>query len=149
MSVSYTDSNGVSQTATALQPFDGDAKNLDGNALPGTPETTFNVGAEYTWEGLRGGNWDLRLRGDYYYQADAFSRVWNTRRDQLDAWDNINLSLQLANADNGIVIEAFGKNITDEEVITGAYLTDDSSGLFTNIFLTEPATYGVSIRKSW
>lgn len=149
VSVSYTDSNGVSQTATALQPFDGDAKNLDGNALPGTPETTFNMGAEYTWEGLRGGNWDLRLRGDYYYQADAFSRVWNTRRDQLDAWDNINLSLQLANADNGIVIEAFGKNITDEEVITGAYLTDDSSGLFTNIFLTEPATYGVSIRKSW
>jgi hypothetical protein len=46
-------------------------------------------------------------------------------------------------------IEAFGKNVSNEEVITGAYLTDDSSGLFTNIFLTEPRTYGVSITKSW
>ena len=34
-------------------------------------------------------------------------------------------------------------------LITGAYLTDDSSGLFTNIFLTEPRTYGVSVTKSW
>ena len=59
------------------------------------------------------------------------------------------MSLQLAHADNGFVIEAFGKNITDEEVITGAYLTDDSSGLFTNVFLNEPATYGISISKSW
>jgi hypothetical protein len=41
------------------------------------------------------------------------------------------------------------KNLTDEEVITGNYLTDDSSGLFTNVFLTEPALYGVTVRKSW
>lgn len=149
VTVSYVDSNGVTQTATALQPFDGEAKNLDGNALPGTPDATFSFGAEYTWEALRGGNWDLRVRGDYYYQADAYSRVWNTRRDRLDAWDNVNLSLQLSNYENGITIEAFGKNILDEDVITGAYLTDDSSGLFTNVFLNEPATYGVSLRKSW
>ena len=27
--------------------------------------------------------------------------------------------------------------------------TDDSSGLFRNIFLTEPALYGVTVRKTW
>lgn len=149
VTVSYTDSNGVLQTASALTPFDGDAKNLDGNALPGTPETTFNFGAEYTWEGVFNEAWDVRLRGDYYYQADAFSRVWNTQRDVLESWDNINLSLELMNTEDDWSIEVFGKNITDEEVITGAYLTDDSSGLFTNVFLTEPSTYGVTISKRW
>lgn len=147
--VSYTDSNGVMQTATAFQPFDGDAKDLDGNNLPGTPDSTFSLGAEYTWEGLGNGSWDLRLRGDYYYQASSFSRVWNTGRDQLDSWDNINLSLGLFNDENGLSVEVFGKNIADDDVITGSYLTDDSSGLFTNVFLNEPATYGVTVSKSW
>ncbi len=147
--VTYVDGNGQIQTIGGLTPFDGEAKNLDGNNLPGTPETTFNFGAEYTWEGVFNDAWDVRLRGDYYYQADAFSRVWNTPRDVLESWDNVNLSLQLMNTEDDWSIEVFGKNITDEEVITGAYLTDDSSGLFTNVFLTEPATYGVTISKRW
>lgn len=147
--VTYTDSNGVTQTIGGLTPFDGDAVNLDGKALPGTPDSTFNFGAEYTWEGISDSNWDVRIRGDYYYQADAFSRVWNTGRDKLESWDNINLSLQLANTENGFTVELFGKNITDEEVITGAYLTDDSSGLFTNVFLNEPSTYGITVSKTW
>ena len=149
VTVSYTDANGNAQTATAFEPFDGDAKNLDGNALPGTPDTTFNLGAEYTWESVFNDAWDVRLRGDYYYQAEAFSRIWNTQRDVLESWDNINLSLQLVNTENDWSVELFGKNITDEEVITGAYLTDDSSGLFTNVFLNEPSTYGITISKSW
>ncbi len=147
--VSYVDGNGQTQTIGGLTPFDGEATNLDGNALPGTPDTTFNFGAEYTWEGLFYGSFDLRIRGDYYYQADAYSRIWNTQRDVLESWDNVNLSLQLINTENDWSLEVFGKNITDEDVITGAYLTDDSSGLFTNVFLNEPATYGVTISKSW
>ena len=149
VTVSYTDINGDTQTATALEPFDGDAVDLDGKALPGTPDTTFSFGAEYTWEGVLNGEWDLRVRGDYYYQADAFSRIWNTPRDQLESWDNVNLMVELANPGNGWTVKAFGKNITDEEVITGAYLTDDSSGLFTNVFLNEPATYGLTVSKAW
>lgn len=147
--VTYVNSNGETVTIGGLTPFDGEAVNLDGKNLPGTPDSTFNLGAEYTWEGVSGSNWDVRLRGDYYQQASAFSRVWNSPRDKLSSWDNINLSLQLANTDSGLTVELFGKNITDEEVITGAYLTDDSSGLFTNVFLNEPQTYGITISKSW
>ncbi|MEQ9316589.1 MAG: TonB-dependent receptor [Henriciella sp.] len=147
--VTYTDSNGDTQTIGGLTPFEGDAKNLDGNSLPGTPDTTFSFGAEYTFEALGGGDWDMRLRGDYYYQADAFSRVWNTGRDELESWDNINLSILFSNDAMGLDFEIFGKNIANEDVITGSYLTDDSSGLFSNVFLNEPALYGVSISKSW
>ena len=147
--VSYTDSNGQTRTIGGLTPFDGEAKDLEGNAIPGAPETTFSFGAEYTFEGLFNGAWAARIRGDYYYQGDSFSRVWNTGSDELDSWNNLNLALQFYNDENGLEFEIFGKNITDEEVVTGRYLTDDSSGLFSNIFLTEPRLYGVRVRKSW
>ena len=108
---------------------------------------------EYTWPAAGGisslADWDMTARVDYYYQADSYSRVWNTVRDQIDSWGNFNLVFRMENATTGLSIEFFGKNVTDEEVITGTYLTDDSSGLFTNIFLTEPATWGVAISKSW
>lgn len=150
-SVTYTDSEGKTQTVGGLTPFDGDAKDLDGNSIPGTPDTTFSLGAEYSWYELPSfmDGWVATVRGDYYYQADSFSRVWNTPHDKLDSWDNLNLTLRFDNDDQDLSIEFFGKNILDEDVITGAYLTDDSSGLFTNVFLNEPATYGVSLTKRW
>jgi len=37
-------------------------------------------------------------------------------------------------------VEVFGNNVADEEVLTGHHLGDDSSGLTTNPFLTEPQT---------
>ncbi len=110
---------------------------------------TLNLAAEYTFNSFRNSNWDMTVRGDFYYQADSYSRIFNSQHDELDSWNNLNLSVVLANAESGWGVEAFAKNITDEEVITGTYLTDDSSGLFTNVFLTEPALYGITVRKSW
>ena len=149
VTVSYTDSNGETQTATAFQPIEGDAKNLDGNTMPGAPDTTVNLAAEYSFGMLGGSNWDMTIRGDYYWQAESVSRIWNTQRDQIDSWSNVNLSILFDNEESGWGVELFAKNLTDEEVITSNYLTDDSSGLFTNIFLTEPALYGVTVKKSW
>ena len=148
-SVTVTNTDGSTSTIAAFTPFDGDAKSLDGNSQPGAPESTFNVGVEYTWEPGSFGNWGLTGRFDYYRQSDSFSRVFNTPRDELPSWDNLNVNFSLFNDEAGLRVDLFGKNITDEEVITGAYLTDDSSGLFTNIFLTEPRTYGISLTKEW
>jgi len=147
--VTITNVNGTTSAVSLLTPTDGDAKDLDGNSMPGAPESTINFGAEYTWEPGAFGNWGLTARADYYRQSDSFSRVYNTGRDELSSWDNLNVSIALFNDESGVRVEAFGKNISNEQVITGAYLTDDSSGLFTNIFLTEPRTYGVSVSKSW
>ena len=110
---------------------------------------TLNLAAEYTFRAIGGSDWDMKIRGDYYHQAESFSRVWNTGHDELDSWSNVNLSIVLTNEESGWGVEAFAKNLTDEEVITGSYLQDDSPGLFTNIFLTEPALYGITVKKSW
>lgn len=147
--VTYTDGDGTQRTIGALTPFEGITTDISGNAIPGAPETTFNLGAEYTWVNINGGDYELTLRGDYYVQGESFSRVWNTSRDELESWDNINVSLRLANTADNWFVEAFAKNLMDEDVITGAYLTDDSSGLFTNVFLNEPGTFGITLGRSW
>ncbi|MDP3460571.1 MAG: TonB-dependent receptor, partial [Hyphomonas sp.] len=41
--VSVTNNDGGTTTFSALTPFDGEAKDLDGKSLPGAPESTFNV----------------------------------------------------------------------------------------------------------
>ncbi|MET0336668.1 MAG: TonB-dependent receptor [Caulobacter sp.] len=128
-----------------LDTTDGVAVSLDGKELPNAPKTTFSIGAQYTWD--FGNAWSAVIRGDYYRQDDAFARIYNTTADHLPAWENVNLSLRLSNNDMGLDVEAYVKNLTDEEAITDAYLTDDSSGLFRNIFLSEPRTYGVAVTK--
>ncbi|WP_276914192.1 TonB-dependent receptor [Hyphomonas atlantica] len=147
--VSYVDGDGSMRATGALTPFDGINKNLNDNNLPGAPDTTINLAAEYTFPSIGDSNWNVTIRGDYYYQAESFSRIWNTPRDEMSSWENVNLSIVLANDENGFQVEAFAKNLFDEEVITGAYLQDDSPGLYSNVFLTEPALYGVTISKSW
>ncbi|WP_341198055.1 TonB-dependent receptor [Hyphomonas chukchiensis] len=147
--VTYVDGNGDTVSIGALTPFDGITKDVDGKKLPGAPDMTLNLAAEYTFQSVRNSNWDLTIRSDYYYQADSYARIFNTAHDELDNWSNVNLSIILNNSESGWGVEAFAKNLTDEEVITGSYVGDDSQGIFTNIFLTEPALYGITVKKSW
>jgi outer membrane receptor protein involved in Fe transport len=125
---------------------DGVEQNLKGNELPNSPHYTFSLGAQYTWDM---GDWSTTLRGDYYKQTSTFSRIYNSGADQIDGWQNVNLTLTVANPGWGLTFDAFVKNATDEEAITDTYLTDDSSGLYRNAFYTDPRTYGIAVSKSF
>lgn len=118
--------------------------NIGGHELPNAPEWTVSLGAQYT---MNFGDWAATLRGDYYRQSETFARIYNSGPDRIDSWENVNLTLTVANLDMGVEVGAFVKNATDEEAITDFYLTDDSSGMFRNVFFTEPRTYGVWIQK--
>ena len=126
---------------------DGVSVNLKGKQLPNAPEFTVSLGAQYTVEMDNG--WTAVARADYYHQTDSFARIFNSAPDKIEAWSNVNLTVSLANADNGWSVEAFVKNATDEEALTDTYLTDDSSGLFRNAFYTEPRTLGIGVSKTW
>jgi len=119
---------------------------LKGNSLPNAPHWTISLGAQYT---MNFGDWDATLRGDYYHQTKTFARIYNSDADKIKSWDNVNLTLTVENRDLGVEVGGFIKNATNEKAITDFYLTDDSSGLFRNVFYTEPRTYGVSITKRW
>lgn len=125
---------------------DGVAVNLKGKELPNSPEFTVSLGAQYS---MQWGDWDATLRGDYYHQTATFSRIYNSNADKLDAWSNLNMTFTVENEGWGLRFELFAKNLTDEEVLTDTYLTDDSSGLFRNGFYGEPRTYGISVTKTF
>lgn len=126
---------------------DGVPVNLKGKELPNSPHWTVTVGAQYTFD--FGNGWDAVARADYYHQSETSARIYNSAADRIDSWQNVNLTLTLANKDKGWIVEGFVKNATDEKAITDFYLTDDSSGLFRNAFYTEPRTYGVALTKQW
>ncbi len=126
---------------------DGVPINLKGKELPNAPHWTLTVGAQYSFD-LPGG-WDAVARADYYHQSQTFARIYNSPADRIDSWQNVNLTLTVANQAKGWILEGFVKNATDEHAVTDFYLTDDSSGLFRNAFYTEPRTYGVAVTKRW
>ena len=137
-------------TADALTPAlapNGIPTDVSDNFLPRAPETTLSVGAQYEME--LGKNWSTILRGDFYYQADMYSRIFNLEADKIDSWQNANASLSFSNEGAGLEVELYVKNLLEDDQITSQYLTDASSGLYTNVFLLEPRQFGIRIGKTW
>jgi iron complex outermembrane recepter protein len=42
-------------------------------------------------------------------------------------------------------VRAFIKNIEDDDNVVSMFVSDPSSGLFTNVFTIEPRTYGLAL----
>jgi outer membrane receptor protein involved in Fe transport len=134
--------------ATAPNNGEGITKDLSGNELPNAPKFTTTITADYTLP-LRN-NWLATLHGDFYYQSEAWARIFNLEGyDKLKAYNNINVALVLANEDAGWKVMAYVKNVLDRDSITGAFLNSDDTGLTTNVFLTEPRLYGIRLTKDW
>ena len=127
--------------------IDGRAADLSGNELPNSPHWTFSVGGQYTFE--MAGGWAATLRGDYYRQSEQYARIYNTEYDKLKSWENVNLTLKIEKPEWNFEIDAYVKNLLNDTPITDAYTTDDSSGLFTNVYTLEPRLYGISLTKKW
>lgn len=135
-----TSGNGV-LTQSTFVPI-GFAEDLSGNQLPGAPEFSVKLGAQYSFFF---GGLELVPRIDYYWQDEHYFRVWNTSTDKVDSWSVTNASLALYGQDGRWYLEGFVKNLADDDFITGGYFTDASSANFTNVFLLEPRTYGLTL----
>ena len=73
-----------------------------------------------------------------------YGRIFNKPIDKIGSWDMLNMSLGLSSEDGNWDLKAFVTNVLDDDNITGHYLTDASSGNFTNVFVLEPRLYGVA-----
>lgn len=120
---------------------------LGGNELPNSPRWTANFGAEYTIP--FGGDWSATVRGDGYWQAKSWHRVYNLDPyDRLKSWTNFNISLRVDGPQN-LSIEAYVKNVFNSTPITDAFLNSDDSGLTTNVFALDPRIIGFSVTKKF
>jgi outer membrane receptor protein involved in Fe transport len=134
-------------TAADGYVFDGFVKNLKGRELPNSPAFSIKAGGQYTFEISSG--WELTPRVDFYWHAKMFSRFYNDKRDEIDPWQQVDVSMRLSKPGSPWAIEVWGKNLQDNDDVTGHYFTDPTSANFTNLFLLEPRTFGGSVRYVW
>ncbi|KZX58284.1 hypothetical protein A3709_02135 [Halioglobus sp. HI00S01] len=124
-------------------PCSGLEKSLDGNELPNAPNFSVNLGVSYGFDFSNG--MELVAATNYYWQDEFYTRIFNTGNDTVEEWDVWNATLTLYSADRSWFAELWGRNLNDDDHVTGQYLGDQNVGLATNQFLLEPRTYGVTL----
>jgi len=121
----------------------GNTVNLKGNEMPNSPPWTVSLGVQYTFD--IGAGYTLVPRADYYWTDTQWASIFKDGANKVPSYDVANAEVQLNATDAGWYARAWVKNVFNKENMTGEYLTDASSGLFTNAFVGEPRTYGITM----
>ncbi|MFD1611721.1 TonB-dependent receptor [Sphingomonas tabacisoli] len=130
-------------TAGSFQYFpSGVPVNIRGNNLPQSPHFKFSAGMQYTIDFNNG--WNLVPRIDLNYTGGYYGSIFNQRISRIQGYEVVNAQIQLNGPDDRYFVRAFVQNLTKNNAITGLYVTDQSSGLFTNAFTLEPRRYGIA-----
>ena len=117
--------------------------NIKGNQLPQAPNYKFSAGIQYT---ARLGNGDMTLvpRVDLAYTGESYGSIFNGNVNRIKGYAQVNAQLQLNGPDDKWYVKGFIQNVFDANSVTGLYITDQSSGNYTNIFTLEPRRYGIA-----
>ena len=119
-------------------PFDA-----SGNHLPAAPEFTTNLGLEYRHPSeVFSGNFSIRA--DYFYSEEKFFDQYQRSGARQKPYDLLNARMTYLSNDGAWELSAYGKNLTDELVVSSALLFGlIGDGAISN--LTPPKTYGLSV----
>lgn len=79
-----------------------------------------------------------------HFTGESWGSNFNTIRDKIPAYEIVNAQVTLTAPEDRFFARAFVSNVFNSQAITGKYITDPSSGLFTNIYTLDPRTYGIS-----
>lgn len=78
------------------------------------------------------------------YIGETTGNVFNGNVNSIDSFVQANAQIQLDGPDNRWYVRGYIQNIFDSTAVTGLYVTDQSSGNYTNIFTLEPRRYGIA-----
>ena len=115
--------------------------NIKGNKLPGAPDYKFSAGVQYA---APIGEMTLTPRADFVYTGKSTGNIFNGAVNEIDSFTQVNAQLQLDGPDKKWFARVWVQNLFDKDSITGLYVTDQSSGNYTNIFTLEPRRYGIT-----
>ena len=121
-------------------PCAGYRQSLAGNQIALTPEFNYNLGLIYK---TQMGGMPMALQTNYYWQDKMYTTNFNSSSNQIEDWSMWNANARVMG--DGWYAEAWVRNILDDDNITGGYLTSSVSSLFTNQFILEPRTYGLTV----
>ena len=122
--------------------FNGVPVNARGNQLPQAPTYKFSAGAQYVLDLSNG--MSITPRADLAFTGNSFGSVQNTVINRVQSYSVVNGQIQVNGPKDRWYARAFVQNAFNNNATTGLYVTDQSSGLFTNIFTLEPRRYGVA-----
>jgi iron complex outermembrane recepter protein len=120
----------------------GVEQNIKGNQLPQAPEFKVSVGVQYQIELANG--MSIVPRWDLAFTGQSYGNIFNGPVNRVAAYEVMNAQIQINGQDDAWFVRGYIQNITDNNATTGLYVTDQSSGLFTNIFTLEPRRYGIT-----
>ncbi len=111
---------------------------------PHTPETSWSLGAQYTFETSMG---TIRPRVDISHRGDVFTEPHNSTNGQVDAYTMVNGSITWKSMDDDWSLTLEGKNLTDE--LYYGYVVDATPGLGGHAYGTPalPRTFKVTAKR--
>lgn len=115
--------------------------NIKNNKLPGAPDYKFSAGMQYA---APIGDMTLTPRADFIYTGKSYGNIFNGTVNEIPSFTQVNAQLQLDGPDKKWYARAWVQNLFNKDSITGLYVTDQSSGNYTNIFTLEPRRYGIT-----
>ncbi len=119
---------------------------LSGEKLNRAPKYTVALTAQYDFQLGRHGV--LTARTDYYWRDDVYYRPQNIPRHRADDFYNWDARLVWNTADQRFTVDAFIKNITNEDALRGITISDGlSTGNNSFDSYYPPRTYG--LRAGW
>lgn len=141
--VGYTDTEFKSQDVV----IESIPMNIGGKDLPGAPEWTSNISAEYFMPSVVAG-YDGFVRIEGYYRSETTPRyrdipfdMFPHRSPSFDVW-NLRAGLE----SERIAITGYVENLFDEDYFTTAY----QKGFISGTHVTpNPLTFGVSFKVKW
>jgi iron complex outermembrane receptor protein len=113
-----------------------------GNELNKSPSWTATLGYQHEW--LLGERGDITAGMLAYYMDDHYLRFQNDSLSQQDSYTKLDLNLTYNSPTGNWFVSAYGKNVTDEEVMVSTTVTSGATGGF-----AAPRTYGVRAGMNW
>ena len=124
----------------------GVAESFAGKRLPNTPDWTAAIGAQYALH--INDSWRLTPRVDVRYTGGQYADLFNTPGLYVKPYAAVNVTVTLADLDNGFSAQAFVKNIGTQGTIIGAVPGGGAiTGSENTIIIADPTTYGISLSK--
>lgn len=111
--LTHLDSDYTNFTSLDLaNPFAG-PQNLAGQQLVRAPSFTFNLSVQHEFPVADG----LILGADFFHSDDVVLRYFGTPQDTQSSFSNLDIRATLKLLDGALRLHAFGRNITDEDVL--------------------------------
>lgn len=143
-SILNSEITGEFPTPDSSLPSNTGPVDIRGNSLAYAPDSSLQFGIEYRHGILT--DKELVWRAQSYWQDDYFARVYNTTNDEIDSWNQTDVSVSLQDIDKKWKLEWFVKNLENSASITGLTVENTLAGRFRLPAVLDPIQYGARIQ---